>query len=278
MSGSLSRQIKDTILRNYYSFRIQSTAEPNRFAFRRSPHKILLILGHMRSGSSLLTHLLVNNPEIAGYGESQLFYASAADFKALSLKVYWSVRGLRMDHTYILDKILHSPRLEDIKILQSDFIRVVFLLRQPTATIASLLKLKPHWNEEQAMEYYTSRLEALEMYAQTINDPRRSFFLTYSNIINQSEDTLRAIQNFLGLRMPLSEHYQLTRKTGMKGIGDSSENIKAGKILRHLQSPDFLLSEENARIGTDSFERGCNVLSQYCQTIEKSSLQASSRV
>ncbi|MGB3509384.1 MAG: sulfotransferase [Microcoleaceae cyanobacterium] len=268
MSISLSRQIKDRILRNYYSFRIKSTAEPNRLAFRHSPYKVLLILSHMRSGSSLLTHLLVDNPEIAGYGETHLCYSSEADFKELLLKVYWSIRGLRMDHTYVMDKILHNQRLPEIKILQSEFVKVIFLVRQPTTTIASLLKLKSHWSWQNAIRYYSGRLEALEMYAQSINDPQRSFFLTYNNLINQTEDTLQALQNFLGLQMPLSENYQLTPKTGMKGIGDSSENIKAGKILRRPQSSNFVLSEESSQVGTIVFERCCNILSQCCQKID----------
>jgi hypothetical protein len=41
----------------------------------------LLLLGHMRCGSSLLTHILVDNPEIAGYGETHTRYNTSNDFE-----------------------------------------------------------------------------------------------------------------------------------------------------------------------------------------------------
>ncbi|MGV2388843.1 MAG UNVERIFIED_CONTAM: sulfotransferase [Microcystis novacekii LVE1205-3] len=44
----------------------------------------------MRSGSSLLTHILNSNPEIIGFGETHLVYESEQDFKALMFQLYWT--------------------------------------------------------------------------------------------------------------------------------------------------------------------------------------------
>lgn len=263
----LSRQVKDTILRGYYTFRIQSTSEPNRLAFSKTPYRILLILSHMRSGSSLLTHLLVNHGEIAGYGETHLSYCSERDFKPLLLKVYWAVRGFRMNHAYILDKVLHNQRIQTTQILQADYVRVIFLIRQPEETIESLLRLKSHWHEQDALHYYTERLAALEAYAQAMNDRQKSFLLSYETLINQSPAALLAMQRFLELRSPLSEEYRLTRQTGLRGIGDSSEKIKSGRIIRSHQPSIFKLADAHAEAATTAFERCRSTLSRYCQTV-----------
>jgi hypothetical protein len=45
----------------------------------------LLLLGHMRSGSTLVLHLLLTNPQIAALGERNVRYALAADLARLAL-------------------------------------------------------------------------------------------------------------------------------------------------------------------------------------------------
>ncbi|MDY7013544.1 MAG: sulfotransferase family protein, partial [Cyanobacteriota bacterium] len=81
------RDIKNEIIRKYFEYRIQTPHDPYRILFRLQPYRVLFILSHMRSGSSLLTHILNSNPEIIGYGETHLQYSSEADFKRLMLKV-----------------------------------------------------------------------------------------------------------------------------------------------------------------------------------------------
>ena len=39
--------------------------------FKNKPYKFLFVMGHIRSGSSLLMHILATNPEIIGYGRLQ---------------------------------------------------------------------------------------------------------------------------------------------------------------------------------------------------------------
>jgi hypothetical protein len=266
-STNLSRRIKDAILRNYYSFRIEATPEPNRLVFRTKPYQVLLVLSHMRSGSSLLTHILTSHDQVAGFGETHLSYATEADFKALFLKVYWAVRGFRMHHSYILDKVLHNQRLKNTDVLQASYIKIIFLIRQPAATIASLLKLKPHWDEQAAVDYYCERLATLETYARQVNDRQKCFCLTYENLLNQTPQILQEMQRFLELAKPLSEEYQLNRRTGMRGVGDSSEKIKAGRIIRNPQVTEFQLTERAAELAATAFRNCQQTLQQHCQTL-----------
>ena len=61
------RDFKNSTAEKYYQLRIKTIPEPCRIFLRLKPYKILFILSHMRSGSSLLTHILNSNPEIIGY-------------------------------------------------------------------------------------------------------------------------------------------------------------------------------------------------------------------
>jgi hypothetical protein len=236
--------LKTKVLYQYFDFRINGIADPYHIHWRKQPYKILLILSHMRSGSSLFTHILNANPEIIGYGETHINYQSTADFKALQFKVYWQLKDVRMRHQYILDKILHDHKILDINILRSPNVYVIFLLREPKSTLPSILNIKQHWSEEKALTYYCQRLETLVNYAKIIAAPERCFLLTYDQLINDSEHIFVALKHFLKTAIGFSEEYQVLKTTGRRGIGDSSENIKAGRILKTERKLDISISPE----------------------------------
>jgi hypothetical protein len=260
------RYTRDKLVFGYYWARIQSPTSPYHIALRPKPYQILLLLSHMRSGSSLLTHLLADNPEIIGYGETHLRYAQEPDFKTLIEKVYWTVRGFNMGHTYVLDKILHDQKLEP-QLLQAPPIRGIFLVRQPQATLASLCKLKAHWSEEKAVDYYCDRLTSLAHYSQIIDNPDRAYFLTYQTLLNHTKPTFQGLQQFLQVQAPFGETYQVMPLTGFKGVGDSSVNIKAGKILRDRPQTDITLSAPALARAQTAFHQCCATLSQTCTTL-----------
>ena len=100
---------------------------------RRSP---LFILSHMRSYSSVLSHVLGSHPEIDGYCETHLRYRFALDF----LRLQWRVRRLTgepLSGRFVLDKILHNYSLAS-SVLERPQARVIFLLRQPADVLRSL--------------------------------------------------------------------------------------------------------------------------------------------
>ena len=259
------RDYKNQLVNDYYNFRISTPQNPYTIALRGNPYKILFILSHMRSGSSLLTHLLTTNPEIIGFGESHIEYYSEQDLKALLLKVYRDTRQLRLDHKYVLDKLLHDKKLIDETILFSEQVRAIFLIREPKRALASILTLKPHWNENQAIEYYSTRLETLEKYAKLINNKKRSLFITHEEILNNTQSVFKAMQDFLEVKQPFSEEYQVLSMTGTRGIGDSSENIKAGRIVRNNKTSETSISSEIIEQGLQSFSQCSTTLSEYCQ-------------
>lgn len=258
---------KNEILNSYYSFRINTPAAPYQILFRQESVKILLILGHMRAGSSLLTHLLTANPEITGFGETHINYSSEQDFKKLIFRAYLRSRNIRMDHKYVLDKILHNNKFTDQYIPCSEQIYTIFLVREPKRTLASIVKLKPHWSYEKAIGYYSRRLAMLENYAKLMNSKERSFFVTHDQLLNKTELVFESLQSFLNVKQPFSEEYQVSSTTGSRWIGDQSENIKAGRIIRNYQRSETSISSEIIEQGLQSFNQCYNTLSHQCKTV-----------
>ena len=262
------RDLKNNLADNYYQFRIHTHQNPYQIRFREKPFRILFILSHMRSGSSLLTHLLNANPEIIGYGETHIKYSSELDFKTLMFKVYWTIKDYQMNHKYVLDKVLHNHKFLADDFLVSEQVSSIFLIREPQRTLASILEIKPHWSEEKALNYYQERLEILENYAKLINNKKQSFFITHEQLINQTDVVFNGLKKFLETQESFSEQYETLTTTGRKGIGDSSKNIKAGYIIRNRGQLDTKFSGELVEKATHSFRQCLTTLSTHCSTIE----------
>ena len=73
--------------------------------FRARPLRYLFVLGHVRSGSSLLVHILNSHPEICAVGESWLLYDGEATFRKLVPFVHATLRKPFLTETYVVDKI-----------------------------------------------------------------------------------------------------------------------------------------------------------------------------
>lgn len=272
------RNFKNKIVQNYFYNRLNFSANPTQILGRKEPLKFVFILSHMRSGSSLLTHILISNPAIIGFGESHIVYYSEDDFKKLMMKSYYQFQEfskfpehlsrLKMNHTYVLDKILHNQKILNEDLLNSDSIYLIFLLREPERSLASLLDLKPHWNQENAYEYYTDRLRKLVDYAKQVNNPEKSLFLTHEQVLNQTELTLAKLQEFLQTEQPFSEEYELNRSTGQRYIGDYKGNIKAGKIVRQKRELNHEIDEQLVIESRHHYDRCCQELSQLCSRLE----------
>jgi len=270
------RVYKNKLIQNYFKYRINQGKSPYQVLFKPESYQILFILSHMRSGSSLLTHLLITNPQVIGYGETHIQYRSEADFRKLIYQVYWQsqdfrklgdLENLKMKHKYILDKVLHNNKFLQKDFLKSENIYAIFLLREPQRTVASMLDQKPHWIEDDAVQYYNGRLSALEEYAQIINNRKRTLLITHDQIINQSQAVFQGLQNFLATQTGFSEEYKILKTTGMRNIGDFKENIKAGRIVRKNRELNIEVSPQALDSTNHQFQQCREILSQFCTTL-----------
>lgn len=202
----------------------------------------VLTIGLMRSGSSLLTQLICANAnttrEIVGYGETHLAYRDRSDFIAAAGKIAWVLRQNRvsvdLSQAAFFDKSLHPYQIwpHHYHLLNAENVRLILMIRKPTATITSLVH-SFDYPIDVAINYYRNQLSAiLAICGQARGFTNQPLLIAYDDLLSNSRATLASLSEFLGLKRPLSDMYDtgMIAKTGYRGL-DNSQNILAGKIV-----------------------------------------------
>ena len=219
--------------------------------------RYLFLLGTMRSGSSLLTSILCSHPEIIGYGETHVVYDGPDKMWELIARVRRAHEG-RAPTRYVLDKLLHDGLIRDPGVLEGIDVTCVFLLREPRRTIESLVHQLDSTLDD-AFNYYRERLLNLERYARAFP---RSAFLTYEGLIADSAGTLTRLARFLDLESPLSSEYRLQPLHGLKGVGDRSGRLEAGRILSGAREISVDLPEDRVAEAETAYRKCRAVLEE----------------
>jgi hypothetical protein len=233
------------------------------------PRQTLLILSHMRSYSTLLSHLLGSHPEITGYAEMHQSYRNSLDVLRLRVKVLMA-NDYELKGRYVLDKVLHNERVISDAILNSPATAVIFLVREPQGSLRSIFKMGKKvpdmaWvsQPEALLEYYCQRLAELEVLSRRRRTP--AYFLNGDLLLTHSKETLQSVSTYLGLHTPLSESYQIFRHTGESGYGDFSETVRSGHIIREEKKDDVHFEPQILAEAWDAYERCVNTLNKYCE-------------
>ena len=134
------------------------------FLGRRS---YILVLGHMRSYSSVLCHVLGSHPEIAGYAEMHLPYRNVLDLLRLRSRVFRSL-GCVLPGRFVLDKVLHDEYVVAPSILRREDVNAIVVVRRPAESIRSVLAMGERipsvgWysDVDAVVDYYVKRLRSL---------------------------------------------------------------------------------------------------------------------
>ncbi len=201
--------------------------------FRSRMPQFLLVLGHMRSGSSLLLHLLVNHPDIDGQGEQNTPYRSTRDLLRWRLRQHRHRWPRPQWPRYLVDQVNHNHLTPNPNLFGRKDLKTLLLLREPRFTVASLLRLSDRfyggrWTEEAAIAHYLDRYRKLAELAGALA-PECALSMTYSDLTGQTEACLTAIQRFLNLESPFNPHYQRQPFTGKRG--DPTEKIYTGSVV-----------------------------------------------
>jgi hypothetical protein len=226
----------------------------------RAQRKVIL-LGHMRCGSSLMVHILTSNPDIAGVGETELPYRSIADLERLPPHVYLLLRQLRPSKL-VLDKILHDELFAK-ELLLAENCTFPIMAREAISSVRSMVSTLPGWFAKnstcsgdvltQAADYYRRRLDTLCQYAETLSRTGKCRYFTYEDLLERSSEVFRMLEQCLNLRYPLSERYAIGPKTGVLGFGDPSDNIKRGFIDRSIVRDPIVIPEKLAEQLTEHY-------------------------
>jgi hypothetical protein len=227
---------------------------------------VLLIMGHMRSGSTLLLHLLMTNSQVAALGEQNSRYAARDDLTRLAMKCRLALRAPFRPLRYVVDQVNHTKFTPDIDFLRDPRVCLVFLLRTPEASIASILELSRTFYRgamslSQAVEYYVERLEALRAIAQELSGTKPLALVRYETLARSPDATLAALATYLGLEAGFSTHYPIREFTGRRG--DPGRKISAGRVVPvEAAGTSELSPDELSRIAL-AYVRCCEALARH---------------
>lgn len=203
--------------------------------FRRA----VFILGHMRCGSTALSHVLCGHPAISGFGEAHLAYDHPGALGPLALaqmrRSAWKPRA-----RFLFDKILHS-RYDGLVDPQFHDARAVFLVRSPTETIRSIRHLftaigsDEYPTDAAVADYYEERLTRL-----CASWPRfaagQRIGLSFTELTSAPELALARISSVLDLSPPLANRYDRLEKAVIPGAGDPLSSHKFNAIVQQDQT------------------------------------------
>ena len=221
----------------------------------------------MRSGSSLLEHILSSNKDILGMGERGSVYREESDFDKLEFSLRWSNKKLFTKYKYVVDQVLHDDLIPNSSILNSNKLKVVFLLRSPLEAISSLENLggpqglKNIETLNSSVNYYKKRLTNLIEISRII-DIKSQHLITYENLILNPNQTLAELNDFFKLKSPLNQHYKVKKTTGI--LGDRSPNIKHGSIKK-TNKKLIKLEERQLKELSDIYSSTLKTISSKCK-------------
>lgn len=200
--------------------------------------RAIFILGHMRCGSTALSHILCSHPEISGYGEAHIRYDGNAALGQLLINQFR--RGAyRIEARHLFDKILHSRY--DAAAGPGFFnARAIFMVREPVDTIYSIRRLfstlgsSEYSTDAVAADYYVERVNSLLAIWEQFPSKRR-IGLSYAQLTTEPEIKISSVSLMLDLIPPLTNHYTPPRNKLGHGAGDPLASHKYDKIVPATQ-------------------------------------------
>jgi len=224
--------------------------------------KYLFLFSHMRSRSSLLSHILGSNPEICGYSELHIFYKNKTMLEKMKEELLKEHRYLRKQ--YLFDKIVNNFDFSNDIFTDSNS-KYIFLLRKPESSFKSIINMGDltgvNWYKDpkQVANYYISRLMTLEELSKHAKG--NYFFIESDEIIEKTKSTLDNLSTWLELKQPLNTEYTIFKNTGKPKFGDPSDKIKSGRIIKTNEHNEILIPKEILEQGQIHYERCKKILS-----------------
>ena len=202
------------------------------------PREYLFLYSHMRSYSTVLSHVLGSHPQISGYSETHLKYRKHSDLYRLRWRIASAI-GAWPRGRYLLDKALHNFMLIPKDLRYSPLLRSLIFVRSPAATLQSILRMNAkhpnrawHGSPARIMEYYCERVAWLT--AIGVHLKERSFVFPAEAIVNATAPLLQQLTSYLDLETPLQPRYELRRLSGLPSHGDTSERLQQGEIVHRV--------------------------------------------
>lgn len=209
------------------------------------PARCVFVVSWMRSGSSLLSNIMISNASLFGIGETHVRHSTTVTLTEAALVAAIVRRELPPPRFRLFDKILHNhldARMEDRILKQARF---VFLTRDLSA---SSLSIQTMWNKSPQVRYpsefvyLSERISRLQTLTSEIPQQNR-MILDYEDILTGSP-AFKLLGAFLGAT--ISQAYSTQPYIGRPGIGDYSARIGSGRVLNRptIRATDAPLGED----------------------------------
>lgn len=233
-SSLVLRRIASRAFKEY----LRATIEHQKSSFR-----FLFMLGTVRSGSSVLSEILCDNPEIIGNGERHIAYTEPECFVELACRLLHERRMFRVPQAFMFDKILHNELIPDVREVSRMPITWIVLHRDPLRCIASAMQTFGV-NSSYAIDHFDWRWSRLRRDISILRDAgARVISLQYEELVESPSDILGQLSDQLSLSTPLGTSYSSRNLRVSGGASrDPGPNLKAGKIIV-TQRPEISLAE-----------------------------------
>jgi hypothetical protein len=167
---------------------------------------------------------------------------------------------------YVADQVNHNQLTPDSRLLQDPRVRILFLLRHPEPTIASILELyRTHygqaWSPPQAVDYYVERLATLIELGESLASPVCAALIPYETLMDLPQETLEALRLFLGLGQGFTQNYITYSFTGKHG--DPGPNISAGRIIHKAPTARADLNVTELERARRAYDRCRSALARF---------------
>ena len=235
--------------------------------------RYLFVLGHMRSYSSLVCHILGSHPQVNGYCETHVKYRSRFDLLRLRSRVV-KLTGEPLKGRFVLDKVLHNYPFAS-SILRSPNTQAIVLVRRPVPSVQSIVNMGLlysdiawHRDIDLVVRYYEERLATLVRLADELRG--RVMFIEAETLLSRTGDVLQSIGRLLDLSEPLRSDYKRFAHTGEGGFGDPSETITTGRVTnatREPRMPVMLSAAVTARLETAYAACSASLRDRCCQAL-----------
>ncbi|MCS3703580.1 sulfotransferase [Salinibacter ruber] len=223
----ISRSCIKNIFKKYY----KEFAKNNGFIF---------IIGTMRTGSTLLVHLLSQKNEVEAVGENYKSYSKEEDLAELASEISVVNRLPPFGRKVFIDKILHNRFEISNNIINKRNIKKIFLVREPEHVIQSMINMDANHKYSNSVKecrnYYLNRMKKITEYIE--NTQKNKIILTYKDITEKTDKTLQILGSFIN-KSKMKKKYETYWHTGKPGVGDPGEKIKSGKIKKNKKSIDI---------------------------------------
>jgi len=192
----------------------------------------------MRAYTSLLSHIIASNPDVLGYAEKHQSYRNSLDFLKMRMKARFLSKTWQTE-PYIFDKVLHNKYKVSAQVLSSDHVIPIIMIRKPESTLKSIVNMgktmqrNVRWYRDvsKVAQYYKQRLKTLEHYGQSGSV---FTFIEAEQLISNSAEVLDKLTKACKVDIPFSEEYDTFAFSGTPALGDPSQNIKEGKVIKKV--------------------------------------------